>query len=814
MTVTYRFGRFELRPATRQLLVDEQPATLGTRAFDVLLALVERRDRLVTKNELFDLVWPGLVVEENNLQVQVSALRKLLGPDAIATVSGHGYRFMVEPTQAVASPSHVAKHNLPAQVASFIGRERELIDLRAMLTRHRLVTLTGIGGIGKTRLALELGTIVADAFADGVWLVDLAPISDQRLVANAVASTLGVREEAGRPVIEALRQFVHDRTILLLLDNCEHLLLACAQLARDLLQAGQRMTIVATSREPLHVSGEATFPLATLRAPDPRSDVSLDVLSGYAAVRLFLDRASAVRPDFELTRQNVAAVARICHDLDGIPLALELAAARVRAMSAELIAEHLTDRFQLLKSGDRTALPRQQTLRATIDWSYELLTPPERALLHRLSVFAGGFALDAAEAVGAEGDVAAGDVLELLGHLVDKSLVAFDAQVDRYKLLETVRQYALERLAESGEGARSRDRHLRFYVSLAERARGELNGRKQPAWRARLDAERENLLLAFAHARAAPGGAPAALAMVHGLQMWLEYGDFELWRRVTLEALAHPDAQEENLGRSRALCVASFIAYLTGRYKESSSLAQSGVRIARACGDPLVLGHALYPMGIAAIALGCRAEAREHFVEGLALARLTADQLLIANMSCGLGELYSQQGEFDLAEAAYLEALAHTQDDAQASVVGLHNLVRNAIALRAEAKAVQFLRQAAASPEPRTSFSALTFLMNCAGIAALREEWTLALQLSGAARSFQERHSLWGDFVDAPFYARHEAQAREALGAHAADAALAAGRAMSIDAAIQEAEAWLQSLPAALTPGVAVADTAPSRITI
>ena len=292
------------------------------------------------------------MVEENNLQVQVSALRKLLGQDAIATVAGHGYRFTLEPAQVEApapSPVRVARDNLPAQVASFIGRERELIDLRAMLANHRLVTLVGIGGIGKTRLALALATSVTDAYADGVWFVDLAPISDPRLVVNAIAATLGVREEPGRPIIETLRQFVADRTLLLVLDNCEHLLLACAPLARDLLQASGKLTIVATSREPLHVPGEVTFPLATLRVPDPSGNLAPDVLGGYSAVQLFLDRAIGVRPDFALTRENAAAVARICRDLDGIPLALELAAARVRSMSADAIAGHLTDRFALLK---------------------------------------------------------------------------------------------------------------------------------------------------------------------------------------------------------------------------------------------------------------------------------------------------------------------------------------------------------------------------------------------------------------------------------------------------------------------------------
>jgi len=798
MTLTYQFGRFELRPATRQLLLDEQPATLGARAFDLLLALVERRDRLVTKNELLELVWPGLVVEENNLQVQVSALRKLLGPEAIATIAGHGYRFTLEPEQAGASalpPPAVAKHNLPAQVSSFIGRERELTELRATLAHHRLVTLTGVGGIGKTRLALQLAADSADAYADGVWFVDLAPASDPRLVANMIASTLGVKEEAGRPLIEVLQRYVAGRALLLVLDNCEHLLPACASLARELLQAGRKLTILATSREPLHVSGEATFALPTLPAPDPGRELALESLSGYAAVLLFVARASDARSDFALTHQNAAAVARICHDLDGIPLALELAAARVRSMSAEAIAGHLTDRFALLKGSDATALPRQQTLRATIDWSYDLLAPPERVLLQRLSVFAGGFTFDAAEAIGAGRELARGEVLDALGHLVDKSLVAFDAQLERYRLLETVRQYALERLAESGVEADTRDRHLGFYVALAERARPELNGPKQATWASRLDADRENVLLAFAHARRAPGGAAAALAMAHALFMWMSWKDLEVWRRVMLEALAHPDAQQEDAGRSRALYVASYIVYVTGRYEESFSLAQSSVELARKCGDVPALAEGLYSLGIAAIAIGRQTDAREYFNEGLALARAAGVRKSIATLSCGLGELHTHQGHLELAESAYLESLTYSEGDPTGRVIVAHNLARNAIALRDEGKAVRFLREALAGEIPQISMAGLQFLMNCAGIASLRGEWTRALRLGGAAAAYKERDNLWGDFVDAPFHARHVSEAQAGLGAEAADAAFAAGRAMDVATALREAEAWLASLP-------------------
>ncbi|MBK9675692.1 MAG: winged helix-turn-helix domain-containing protein [Betaproteobacteria bacterium] len=799
MTLIYRFGRFELRPAARLLLVDSRPAALGARAFDLLLALLERRDRLVTKNELLELVWPGLVVEENNLQVQVSALRKLLGQDAIATVAGRGYRCTLEPTQTTSAPhvsSFVAKHNLPAPVSSFIGRERELSNLRAMLASHRLVTLVGIGGIGKTRLTLQVATTLADAYADGVWFVDLAPVSDPRLVANAVATAVGVREEPGQPIIGALQRFVADRALLLVLDNCEHLLVACAQLARDLLQAGRKLTIVATSREPLHVPGEATFPVAPLPVPEPAGDLAPDTLGGYAAAQLFLDRAIDARPDFALTRESAAAVARICRDLDGIPLALELAAARARSMSVDAIADHLTDRFALLKGRDRTALPRQQTLRAAIDWSYDLLAPPERALLQRLSVFAGGFALDGAEAVGAADGVAPNDVLDLLDHLVDKSLVAFDAPTERYRLLETVRQYALEHLAESGDEAASRDRHLAFYVTLSQRAGSEILGPAQDTWHKRLDAERENILLAFSHARRAPGGGAAGLALLHGLNLWITLGHFEFWRGVVLEALAHPDAQQEDVARSRALSPAVMIEYATGRHEEAFALAQSSVRIARMCDDLLALGDALHSLGTAAIAVGREADAHEHFGEGLAVARQAGAAWLVAGLSNAMGELYSQQDQLALAERHYLEALPLYGADHVNAGIAWCNLARNAIALRTEVKAVHYLRGLTAMAGRTYAVPvAVSLLSNCAGLAALRNEWALALRWSGAADSTRERHGLADFHVDVRFHAASMAPVREALGAIDAAATLEAGRALDVDTALHEAEAWLDALP-------------------
>ncbi len=410
MAQSYRFGQVEVRPAERRLLVDGQSAVVGARAFDLLITLIEQRDRVVSKDELLALVWPGLVVEENNLQVQVSTLRKLLGPHALATIAGRGYRFAIKldddinainDTGTIKTP----KHNLPAQLNSFVGREREIGELKELLATTRLVTLTSMGGTGKTRLSLQVAAEILGDYPDGVWLVELDSLTDARLVPEAVASVLGVKEEAGRPVLEALEKYVRDRRLLLILDNCEHLVEACAALAKKLLRSGRAVQVLASSRERLHVMGETAYPVPSLAVPDPLSLIGnatddstsvanhLNAFKQNEAVRLFIDRATAAQPAFQVTLKSAAAVADICRHLDGIPLAIELAAARVYAMSVEQIAARLGDRFNLLTGGDKTSMPRQHTLRASIDWSFDLLSAPERALLLQLSVFAGGWTL-------------------------------------------------------------------------------------------------------------------------------------------------------------------------------------------------------------------------------------------------------------------------------------------------------------------------------------------------------------------------------------------------------------------------------------
>ncbi|MCB0183361.1 MAG: AAA family ATPase, partial [Caldilineaceae bacterium] len=392
-------------------------------------------------------------------------------------------------------PAHVAEndgplHNLPVQLTSFIGRKTELAEIHRLLTPDaethagadvRLLTLTGPGGTGKTRLALKAAAQLLAGFPDGIWLVELAMIADPTLVPQTVAALLGVREEPSYPLTRALIAHLRTKTLLLIFDDCEHLIDSIAQLVETLLRACPQLKIMVTSRETLGVMGERTLRVPSLQLPDIWQQLPLHDLAQCEAIRLFIDRTVAVKPTFALNDANAAAVTQICRQLDGVPLAIELAAARVRAMTPEQIAARLDDRFRLLTGGSRTALPRQQTLRAMIYWSWDLLSEPECTLLRRLAVFFGGWSLEAAEAICADETLPVYDVLELLTHLVEKSLVVMEEQAGaaRYYLLETIRQYAREKLLEAGETEPVRARHLRFFLKLAEEAEPKLRMTEQ-----------------------------------------------------------------------------------------------------------------------------------------------------------------------------------------------------------------------------------------------------------------------------------------------------------------------------------------------
>ena len=389
---------------------------------------------------------------------------------------------------------------MPLELSSFVGREKELAEVKRLLLEDaRLLTLTGSGGCGKTRLALAVARELVEWFEDGVWLVELAPLADPPLVPQSVAFTLGVREQPGRSLTEALSNHLRYKKMLLVLDNCEHLVEACAELAEALLHSCPELRVLATSREALGITGEVAWPVPSLSLPDLRRLPAVESLPQYESARLFVERIVAVKPAFALTDQNAVAVAQICYRLDGIPLAIELAAARAKVLSVEQIADRLDDCFRLLAAGGRTAMPRHKTLRATMDWSHELLSEEEQTLFRRLSVFAGGFSIDAVESVGEGAGIERDEVLGLLSHLVDKSLVLAQEQGGeaRNRLLATVRQYGREKLALSGEEAEVGRRHARYFLELADGAEQALYGPDQIRWLARLETEHDNLRAAL-----------------------------------------------------------------------------------------------------------------------------------------------------------------------------------------------------------------------------------------------------------------------------------------------------------------------------
>jgi len=498
-TASVAFGRFRVSPHRRELFADGRPIRLGERAFDVLMALIEARGAVVGKDALMARVWPDRIVEENNLQAQIVALRKVFRADRdlIRTVSGRGYQFTGEvrilsagrderagATAAAAQPaSTVQPTNLPEPVSELIGRDAELRQILNLAAAHRLVTLTGAGGIGKTRLSSEVAWRLLPRFVDGVWVVELAPLSDPELVSAAVATALGLEISGGAASSERIATAIGTKQLVLVLDNCEHVVDAAAQIAEVFLHANPATRVIATSREPLRAEGEWIFPVPPLAVPTEDSLDGEDPLR-YGAVRLFIERARAVSPHFSPDARVAIAIAGICRRLDGIPLAIELAASRAATLGIEELAARLDHRFELLTGGRRTALPRQRTLRATLDWSYELLPEAERAVLRRLAIFSGGFGLDAANAITATTEGGASDVVDSLGNLVAKSLVARDigSVPIHYRLLDTMRAYALEKLTESGEFEIAARRHAEYFRDLLERAEPEQAMRPTAEW--------------------------------------------------------------------------------------------------------------------------------------------------------------------------------------------------------------------------------------------------------------------------------------------------------------------------------------------
>jgi predicted ATPase/DNA-binding winged helix-turn-helix (wHTH) protein len=537
-----RFSRFVIALNRRELLEDGVPVELGGRAFDLLLALIDGGGRVLSNEALMNRVWPGRVVEDNSLHAHISALRKAFGDERalIRTVSGRGYQFTaevqaVDTTQPVAAARIRAPSNLPERVAELIGREAVVDDVTSLVIRHRLVTLVGSGGIGKTRLGLEVARTVLPRYADGVWLAELGPLTDPLLVPATVAAALGVLPMGGVISSERVAAAVRGRSMLLVLDNCEHVIGAVAQLTEELLRASTQLTILATSREPLLADAEYVYRVPPLDVPedDPGNDSgnptgknrpSDDAALGTGAMRLFVARVRANEPGFVPDPAFTRTAAAVCRSLDGIPLAIELAAVRCGALGIDELACRLSDRFKLLSGGRRTALPRHQTLLATFEWSFDLLQVAEQVVFRRLAVFVGNFGLSAATAVVSGEGVDGAEVADHIGQLVAKSLVIADVGrgAVTYRLLETTRAYALQRLIDADELARHAHAHAAHYLSALTQAEPEFESRPPAEWRTVLGRDIDNVRAALDWAFSDAGNAELAEGLtVAAVPLWM-----------------------------------------------------------------------------------------------------------------------------------------------------------------------------------------------------------------------------------------------------------------------------------------------------
>ena len=687
-------------------------------------------------------------------------------------------------------------HNLPEQPTPLLGREREVAAVRALLLREevRLVTLTGPGGIGKTRLGLQVAADLSDQLADGVYFVALASMTNPALVASTIAQALGLREAGGRSPVDSLKAYLTGKHLLLLLDNFEQVV-AAATVVAGLLADCPRLKMLVTSREALRVRGEREYPVPPLALPAGPADAR--TLSQYPATALFVERALAVDPALTVTDATAAAVAEICARLDGLPLAIELAAARVKVLPPEAMLTRLSSRLKLLTGGARDLPERQQTLRSTIGWSYDLLARDEQVLFQRLAVFAGGCTLVAAEAVCPTAGELEVDVLEGLGSLVDKSLVRKqEAGVEReprFSMLETIREYGLEQLVASGEAETLRRAHAVYYLELAQQAEPNLTGPEQGMWLDRLEREHDNLRAALAWARDR-GESALGLRLAGALwRFWYTHGYLSEGRSWLEGMLALPesgDSREEVPMRARALYGAATLASTQDDFDRAVTLWEASLALSRELDDEAVMASALNALGLAALQQGDAERAAPLFVESLALSRAMGDPWAIARALLSLAQTAYVQGEYSRAEALFEECLALMRQAGSMShsAVALLYLGHAARAQGNFARATALYQEGLALSQGLSD--KLRVLREMEGLAtavAAQGQAERAVRLLGAAAGLRDLLGSARHPMDRVAVERAEAALRAALGEEAFAAAWAAGRALSLDEAIYEA---------------------------
>jgi predicted ATPase/class 3 adenylate cyclase len=663
-------------------------------------------------------------------------LRGIPGAERLYQFAHRGLRREFPPPATVVG----VPTNLPVELTSFIGREREVTEVSALMAQYRLVTLTGSGGAGKTRLAIRMGSLGRDRFADGVWFVGLDSLRDPDLVAERIASTLGLEERAGRTYVELIAYHLQGKRTMVIVDNCEHLIDACAHVVSTLLLDVPALHVLATSRQRLGVSSEVEYRVPSMSVPDENSNV--DTMFEHDAIRLFIDRARLARPSFELSPDNAEAVGRITRQLDGIPLALELAAAKIAVLAPKQIAEHLDSRFQLLTAAARTALPRHQTLEAAIEWSYDLLPDSERWLLNRLAVFRGGFDLAAVEHVCADLKEGDGDVVSMLSALVEKSLVISDLDVARFRLLETVRQYAADRLDRSGDAQHAADAHAGYFVEFAERAGPGLDGPDQATWLAALELERDNLRAAMEWSL---DHEPVTLRLASAI--------WRFWhlRRRPSEGRDWLDRALDQAGGTRAewrvqaLLGAGTLASAQGEQVAAQSLLDDARELAEQIGDQSAAAAALTTTAIIRHKRGELVAATEMLRGALDLARAAADRLQTSRVLTNLSLVLEDRGQRDEAALCAQEALSVARTTEIPDLIADAMLTAGEIALnQGDGSAAQKYLEEALRQGTETGLDYITaWALGYLGKLRLQSEDTRAAQafLAEAIEAFREVES-------------------------------------------------------------------------
>ena len=802
----WSFGEFILDPGTRQLLRGTEPVALSPKAFQLLELLVRCGPKAVSKTDLQDGLWPGTFVVEKNLANLVGEIRRAIGDDAarprfIRTVARFGYAFCEArgvgpedaPPRRRTPPATVGelRHNLPEPVTSFIGREREIAELVRALSSTRLLTLTGAGGCGKTRLALEVARELLDEFPDGVWFVDLAPVVEPALVVQTVAATIEVRQAPNRSLLESVAERLRARHTLLILDNCEHLITASATVSETLLRAVPRLTILATSRETLGIGGETTWRVPSLSLPDPQTRPSPTDLLQYEAVRLLVERAAAIGAGLTATPANAAVLTDVCRRLDGIPLAIELAAARLNVLSLEQLHARLHDRFRLLARAQQTTLARHRTLEATIDWSCDLLPESERRLLTHLSVFAGGWTLEAAEQVCARDGLDRMHVLDGLSRLVDKSLVQVEEDVPgahRYRYLESVKEYACGRLQQSLESEALLRQHFEYFLGLVRRVEPELTRADQLRWLRLLQSEHDNLRAALEWGLTSnPAGGTLELATrLH--YFWLKRGYFAEGQHWLERALAS-SAAPPTVWRARALVALGAIVFFQGDFARARSVLAEGAELARATGMWRDVAFALGIQALAAFELGDFADGAR-LADEVAPAARAADAPWLETISMSFRAYEAlRQGDIDRAEALQQDVLARLRERGELWAIGiaLFDLALLRVVQERHSEARALCAEAIALGQQFGDLRSIAWSFGVlAGADAAEGRPARAATLRGAMEglldsigsSVQPSYNAWiGD--------RYFGAVRDALGMDVYEDALTHGRAMSLSQAIE-----------------------------